>query len=573
MRNHEVAWVFQRIADLLEIKGAPSYKVRAYRRAAHSILALPRPVEDYHAEGRLTEIPGVGKALAGKIDEILASGTCRLLKELEEEVPPGLLEMLEVPGVGAKTAALVYRQLGITDLDGLERAARDHRLRTLPGMGGKKESNILHGIALVRRRPDRLPLGVARSLAESIREALVRSGLAERVEIAGSLRRWRETVGDIDLVAASPHPEQLVEVFTALPICEEVIEKGPTRARIRCRPVGQVDLRVVSGDEFPCALLYLTGSKEHNLRLRSLAQRKGLKLNEYGLFRGGERLAIACEADVYEALGLQWIPPELREDAGEIEAALRGELPRLIELDDIKGDLHVHTTWTDGTADILEMAGAAAELGYSYLAICDHSKSLTVAVGLDEKRLLEQKAAVERYRKRSTEPYLLAGVEVDILADGTLDLEESVLAGLDVVCASVHRAFRQSREDMTARLLRALRSPVVRVLGHPTGRLLGTRESCDIDLEAVMEAAAAEGKILEVNASPERLDLNDAGIRMAKAKGCLLAINTDAHGPAGLRDMRYGVGIARRAGVTPDMVINTWPLDRLLAYLRSAANT
>jgi len=572
--NYQVAWLLEEIGDLLEIKGEDPFKVRAYRRAAQVLRGWAEEVAQVAREGRLTEIPGVGKALAGKIEEILATGTCRALERLRQEVPPGLRQMLDIPGVGGRTVGIIWRALGITTVAELEAAAREHRLRTIRGLGAKKEEAILHGIDLLRMRLDRSPLGLAYPVARELAGYLASLPVVDRVEIAGSVRRGKDLVKDVDLVAASAEPARVMDFFLHMPVVDEVVLQGETRAQVRTRFGLTVDLRVVSREEFPCAWQYLTGSAEHNVRLRARARERGLKLNEYGLFASDERrLPVAEEADIYRHLGLQFIPPELREDRGEIEAAEAGALPGLVEESHLQGDLHCHTDWSDGGNTLEEMARAAMARGYRYLAVCDHSRSLTVANGLDAERLARQAAEIEalnrKWEKEGKDFRLLRGIEVDILPDGRLDLDDDVLAGLDIVIASVHSGFRQDRETMTARIERALRNPHVDVLGHPTGRLIGRRAEYAVDVRRIFEVARAEGKALEINASPDRLDLCDELAREAAREwGIPLVISTDAHSTGGLDDMHFGVQVARRAWLGREHILNCADASQLLSFLR-----
>lgn len=569
MTNIEVAWLISEMADLLELQGAEAFKVRAYRRAAQSVENLPVDIAGVAASGRLEEIPGIGRNLSAKIQEILSTGTCSLLERLRAEVPRTLLDFLAIPGVGARTAALVHRELGIKTIDELEAAARAGKLRDLPGMGGKKEQNIITGIEALRARNGRCPLGVALPLAADFARFLERHPAVKQVAVAGSLRRHRDTVADIDLVAASDRPGEVMDAFVSLPMVRDVLARGETKSTIVTRLGLQADLRVVAPDEFWTALHHSTGSKEHHVRLRGRARDRGLKINEYGVFReDGEKIPVAGEEELYRLLDLEYIPPELREDRGEVEAAAEGRLPDLVSLADIRGDLHIHSDWSDGTSAIAELALAARARGYEYIAITDHSRSLAMARGLDEARLKQQQEAIAAVNRELDGIEVLAGIEVDILRNGTLDLPDGVLADLDVVIASVHTGFRQEEAVITERVLGALKNEHVDILAHPTGRLLGRRSAYALDIDQVLEAAAANGTCLEINASPDRLDLDDVNARRAKDLGIRLAINTDAHAVPVLDDMTFGVDVARRAWLERKDVLNALPLADLRRVLR-----
>ena len=570
MKNLEIARSFELIADLLELKGENPFRIRAYRRAAQNLETLAEDVETLAARGRLDEIPGIGPDLAGKIGEHLKTGRLETLESLRREVPAGLADLMGVPGVGPKTARLLHDRLEVTDLGQLETLAHAGKLRGLPGIQAKAEQNLLKGIALLRRGQARMPLGRALPLAEEIARALAPVHGVKRVEPAGSVRRRKETVGDLDILVTSTDPRRVMEAFLRLPQVADVLEQGPTKASVRHREGIQVDLRVVEPGAFGAALLYFTGSKEHNIRIRERAVRKGLKISEYGVFKGpgARRIAGATEEDVYAAVGLPWIPPELREDSGEIEAALTGTLPRLIELGDIRGDLHCHTNATDGRHTVPALVAAARARGYAYVLVSDHSRSTRVAGGLTADEALahvEKIRAVGRTQRAIT---VLAGSECDILPDGSLDYRDEVLAQMDLVVAAVHSRFKQPRAEMTRRICRALENPYVNILAHPTGRLIGAREPYDVDIEAVCAAARRHGKALEINSCPERLDLNDVHARRARELGVLLAISTDTHVLDQLDTMRLGVATARRGWVEPAEVINTWPVGKLRAWAR-----
>ena len=570
MDNREVAGMFETIGDLLEIQGESVFKVLAYRRAAESIRGLGRDLHDVWQDKQLREIPGVGEAIAGKIDELFSTGRMTFYDRLTSEVPLSLTEVLRVGDVGPKKAARFWKELGITTRDELEAAARAGRLRELPGMGARSEARILESIdALKQRQTDRLSIGIALPVAEALIARLREVDGVAAAETAGSLRRWRETVGDIDLLVGARRPEAVMRAFVGFPEVKRVRGQGETKASVELANGMAVQVWVHPPDRFGTALQYATGSQAHNVRLRELALDRGLSLSEHAFKRkdGGEILC-ADEDRVYATLGLPWIPPELREDRGEVQAAQSNRLPRLVSLEDIVGELHAHTDWSDGEATLEEMAEAAAASGLKYLVISDHSKSLGVANGLTAERLREQRKEIDRLQKRlGNRLRLFQGIEVEILADGSLDFPDRVLSGLDVVTASVHSSLRQRRDQVTARMLKAIRSPHVDVIGHPTGRMIGTRDAADLDMESILQAAADAGVALEINSHPERLDLNEAHARRAAELGCLLAINTDAHRPEHLALRRYGVGTARRGWVHPDQVVNTWPVDKLSRWI------
>lgn len=570
MKNLELAWILEEIGDLLDLQGENPFKVRAYRRAARTIELLPEDIEAVWRRGELGKVEGIGKALEEKIDEWLSTGVMTYHAELKAQLPPGLRELTRVPGVGPKLAQRLYRELGIRNLDELEAACREQRLRHLKGLGPRTEENILRGIERLRRQMERFPLGLALPVAQQLVRALAALPVVQRVALAGSLRRGRETVGDVDIVASSPDPEPVMEAFVRTPGVEQVLARGDTKASIVLRTGLQVDLRVVRDDQFAAALHHFTGSKEHNVLLRELAQTKGLKISEYGIVRvdDDEVLAVATEADVFAAVGLPYIPPELREDGSEIAAAREGRLPELITVGDMKGDLHVHSDWSDGLDTIEAMALAARERGYEYIAITDHSPSLSVARGLDPARLEEQLREIDRLNRQLAGIRILSGCEVDILRDGTLDLPDELLARLDVVVASVHSAMGLDEREMTDRIVAAMRNPHVDIIGHPTGRILGRREPYAVDMERIIQVAAETGTCLEINASPDRLDLNDVYARWAHARGVMIVVNTDAHSTEGLDRMGYGVTVARRAWLGKADVLNCLPWPELKARLK-----
>ncbi len=572
MRNLEIARLFNEIADLLEIKEENVFKIRAYRRAAMNVESLTEEIESVAARGALSEIAGIGKDLAAKIQQALETGGIEYLEGLRKEIPRGVVELMAIPGVGPKTAKLLFESLKVDSVERLETVAQEGKLLGLPGIKQKTVENILKGIQVVKKGRERMLLGKALPLASEIIRVLEQLPQVKRISMAGSLRRMRETVKDFDLLIASTKPAKVMEAFTSLPQVAEVLLHGGTKATIRHREGVQVDLRVVEPGCFGAALQYFTGSKAHNIRVRDLASRKSLKVSEYGVFKEttGKRIAGASEEEVYRAVGLPYIPPELREDAGEIEAALDGRLPNLLELDDLRGDLHAHTNWSDGHHTLEALIEAAQKKGYEYIIVSDHSRSATVAGGLSEERLLEQIGKIRALDKKYRKIRILAGSECDILADGRLDFPDRVLAQLDIVLAAVHSRFKQSRAEMTARIVKALGNPYVHILAHPTGRLIGERDPYDVDLEAVFAAARQNGKAVEINAQPSRLDLNDHHARRAKELGVMLSIDTDTHFLDQLDNMALGVATARRAWLGKSDVINTMPLSKLLSWAQKS---
>jgi DNA polymerase (family 10) len=568
MTNREIADIFKRIGDMMDILGENRFKVIAYRRAAENILALGQDIRAYWQAGTLQEIPGIGPAIADKIDELLTTGRLEFYERLQDQVPPGVVSLLEIPDVGPKTAKLLWDELGLQSVAEVEAAARAGHLRTLKGMGARSEAKILAGIEALYRRSDRIPLGTAWPVAADLLEGL-RTHCPELVDatVAGSLRRMRATIGDIDLLAASGASAAVMRAFTGHPRVAEVLLSGETKTSVRLHNGLQVDLRVLEPERWGAALQYFTGSQAHNVRVREIAQRQGLSLSEYGFKRqDGSEILCPAESDVYETLGLSWIPPELREDRGEIQAASSGDLPRLVEWDDILGDLHAHTDWSDGAGTLAEMAEAARAKGYRYLVISDHTQSLGVANGLTPERLRAQRAEIDALNGQWDDFALLQGCELEIKADGSLDFPDEVLAGLDFVVASVHTSLRQDRDQITTRVIKALHHPYVDVIGHPSGRILGQREESAVDLDAIIRAAAATGTALEVNSIPNRLDLDDAHARRALELGVKLAINSDAHHPGGLDSLPYGLATARRGWATAPDVLNTLTLDEIRAW-------
>ena len=570
MKNAEVARLFDLIADLLEIRGDNPFRIRAYRRAVQTLQGLGEDIETVAAEGRLTEIPGIGKDLAVKITEYLQTGQMKDAQALQQDVPSGVAELMNVPGLGPRTAKMLHEQGGVRDIAHLEALASDGRLRGLPGIQARTEANILKGIAQLKKGRERMPLGRALPLAEELARALERLPEVERLGLAGSVRRRRDTVRDIDILVTSSSPASVMDAFAGLPQIAAVLERGGTKLAARHREGLQIDLRVVEPEAFGAALVYFTGSKQHNIRIRERAVRKGLKISEYGVFSDatGGRVAGATEEEVYAQIGLPWFPPELREDAGEIEAALEGRLPRLVERRDIRGDLHDHTDASDGRHSLEALVEAARGRGLEYLVVSDHSRSSIVAGGLTVEELLAQVEKIRALQQACPDIRILAGSECDILPDGSLDYPDEVLARLDIVVAAVHSRFQQPKAEMTRRICAALANPYVNILAHPTGRRIGEREPYEVDLELVFEAARRHEKAIEINASPHRLDLNDVHARRAAGLGVLIAISTDTHLLSDLGNIELGVATARRAWIEAAQVVNTWPVAPLLEWAR-----
>lgn len=568
--NQAIAAIFNEIADLLEVEEANPFRVRAYRNAARMVEGMTEGVDAMLARGAdLTALPGVGVDLAAKMREIVETGTCAMLTRVRTEVPSYVLQLLQLPGLGPKRARALQHELGITSLDELARAAAAHRIRELHGFGPRSEERLLEALNARLARDRRYGLAIAKPCADALTHYLLASGLVDQLVVAGSYRRGRDTVGDLDLLITGRKRAQIVEHFVHYNEVATRISAGPTRASVVLKNGMQVDLRVVRSDAFGAALVYFTGSKPHNIALRKLAQAQGLKINEYGVFRGKARIAGQTEASVYRAVGLPWICPELREDQGEIAAAQSGALPSLVEQSDITGDLHVHTSASDGTASLEAMAAQARLLGYQYLAVTDHSPRIGITHGLTAERLAAQADAIDRFNaEHEGWPVLLKGVEVDILEDGSLDLPDSVLGRLDLVVGAIHSHFSLPADQQTSRILRALDHPHFTILAHPLGRLIGERNACNVDLKRVLTAIAQRGCYVEANAQPSRLDLSDVGCRLAKAEGVLVSIASDAHSPADLTNLPLGVTQARRAWLGQADVLNAHSLDTLLPLLK-----
>jgi len=569
MKNQELSRRFDRIADALELKGETGFRVLAYRKAARALADLGADIETLDAEQKLEEVPGIGSGIAKKIHEYLTTGRMQKYEDAIAGLPAGLFEMLDIQGVGPKTVKQLYEKLGVANPAELKQAIESGRFAELPGMGEKKGTNILQGIRTGQIGHERMYLDEAFELADAVLAHMKRSRYVKRSDYGGSLRRGNETIGDIDILAAGTRPEAIIKHFTSHPRVRQVLGAGDTKASVLFESrtgTRQMDLRVVKGAEYGAALQYFTGSKDHNVALRALAQKQGLKLSEYGLFSGEMRVAGRTEALVYRALGLPYIEPELRENRGEIEAAAEGRLPKLVDIEDIKSDLHIHTSASDGTATFDDIVQACKDRGYTHIAIADHSVSAGYAGGQSEEALLRHCDRVDKFNRRSRGLQVLKSCEVDIKTDGGMDYADSVLARLDLVIGSIHQGFKK---EVTKRICAALSHPLVHLIAHPTGRIIGRREGYDVDLEQVIECAAKHRKVLEINAFYGRLDLNDVWARRAMQAGVKLAVNTDAHALGDLGWMRYGVITARRAWLTKADVVNCLSYPRLLSLLAS----
>jgi DNA polymerase (family 10) len=570
MRNFEIARLFYEMASLLEVQGANAFRVRAYQRGAQALEALSEDVAAVAARGELTKLAGIGKDLASAAEEYLATGAIARLATLRAAYPPGFLALLEIPGLGPRTARALHEELGVDSVATLEALCRTGQIVGHAGIRDKSRQNILKGIERWKAGQARTPLAAARAVARQVVDVLQAHGGVDRIEIAGSLRRMRDTVKDVDILVTSRDPVRVIGTFVAMPSVAAVLGSGDTRASVRHRDGLSIDLRVVPPDAFGAALQYFTGSKDHNVRVREIAQRRGLKISEYGVFEeaSGRSIAGATEEEVYGAIGLPWIPPELRENGGEIEAARAGTLPALVTERDLRGDLHAHTDWSDGRLPLETMIAAAEARGHEYVIVSDHSRASTIARGLSVDALRAQVALIRELQSRFR-IRILAGSECDILADGTLDFPDDVLAELDVCLGAIHSRHKQDRDAMTRRIVRGLANPWVDVLVHPTGRLLSSRDPYDVDLEAVFAAARQHGKALEINGSPERLDLNEVHARRAGDLGIPLAISSDTHTLADLGNLELGVAVARRAWLGPGQILNARPLADLLAWRRA----
>lgn len=569
MLNTDVAEALDQIADILEIQG-DQFRPRAYRRAARSIERSPADLVQLMESNQLTQIPGVGQSIASRIQEFVQTGRIGYLEELRKQIPSGVAELLRIPDVGPKTVKLFYDKLGIASIDDLERAIRDQRLRAVKGIGQKTEENIARGINFLRGGGSRMLLGRALPVALEIQRLLSSTPGVVRVSLAGSLRRMKETVGDVDVLATSSSPPQVTESFISMPMVKHVLAKGDTRSSVLLTNGLQVDLRIVPDDCFGSALQYFTGSKEHNIKLREIAQRRAMKLSEYGLFdESGKRIAGRDEEGIYRSLGMCYVEPELRENTGEIDAAMADALPQIISLSDIRGDFHVHSSWSDGNQDILSIGSGARALGYEYICITDHSHTLKIAKGLEEEEVLKQVEEIRNVNSQlGNRPTVLAGLEVDIRADGSLDTSDQVLEQLDLVIGSIHSRFKSSRTSMTDRMVQALSTGLVSILAHPTGRLLGQREPYPLDEDVLFDAALQHRVWMEINAFPDRLDLGEGLARRAAKMGIKLAIGTDSHDIEQLSCMVFGVGVARRAWLERKDVANCMGKAKILEALK-----
>jgi len=570
MRNIEVAEIFDAIADILEIKNDNVFKIRAYRRAALNVKNLTEDVETLANENRLEEIPGIGKDLAAKIVEVIKTGRVKHYDELKKSVPAVILDLMAVPGIGPKTAKVLYEKLNVKSVADLEKKARAHKISGLPGLKEKTEENILRGIGVIKKRAERMTLKEALDLADKVVASIEKIPAVNRIAPAGSLRRMKETVRDLDVLVTSKNAEKVMDAFMKLPIVKDTLAHGPTKSSILTSDGAQVDVRVVEPDDFGAALVYFTGSQAHNIHLRHIAKSMGLKVNEYGVFveKTGRKITCKEEADVYRALKLPMIPPELREDRGEIEAAVKGKLPKLIELSDIKGDLHVHSKWSDGGNSIEELARYCERSGYEYVAITDHSKTLKVARGLSEKDVLKKVEEIGRVNKEVKGIRILSGVEVDILDDGSLDYDDEILDKFDVVVAAIHSGFKESKEKLTRRTVNAMKTGRAHIIAHPTGRLMGSREAYELDFHKIFKTAKDTKTCLEINSFTERLDLDDINSRAAKEAGVMLAVGTDSHITDQLNSVKLGVSVARRAWLEAGGILNTLKLRDLLKFLK-----
>jgi len=569
MKNKLVADIFRNIAEILEINKENVFRIRAYQRAADTIEGISEDIENFVEQDTLKDIPGIGADLSAKIIEIIKTGRLKFYADLKKSVPEGLLELLNIPGVGPRTAALLNERLKIKSVADLQEAIDRGRLHGIPHIKEKTVENMVKGIALLKRARERMPLASAMQLADEFVSSLQKVKAVKRISPAGSLRRRKETIRDIDILVVSDKPQEVMDAFVALPQAGQVLAKGGTKASVRTQNDIQVDCRVVEEKSFGAALLYFTGSKNFNIRLRMLAQKKGLKINEYGVFdRHGRFLAGRTEEEVFKLFKMQYVEPELREDTGEIDLARKNSLPKLIDVRDIQGDLHCHSNYSDGGNTIEEMARAAQQRGYAYLAITDHSQSLKIASGLTIPDLAKKKKEIDRVNRKLRSFRVLFGTEADIDSEGKIDYPDAVLKDFDFVIAAIHTGFKQSREQLTRRITKACQNKNVHLISHPTGRLWGTRDGYDLDIQRIMQAAKDTNTAFELNSFPQRLDLNDANCRLAKKTGVKVAINTDAHVIEHLDNLALGLAVARRGWLEAEDVLNTLPLEQLLKKIK-----
>ena len=572
--NQEITNLLYEIADFLEMEGV-QFKPYAYRKAALILETLEKDIEEIYKErGReaLEKIPGVGKNIAEKIEEYLKTGKIKYYQDLKKKTPVNIKELTAIEGLGPKTVKILYQELAIKNLAELEQAARSHKIAPLFGLGEKTEKNILQGIAFLKRSKGRFLLGEILPRVKEVYQKLKSLKEIEEISSAGSVRRMKETIGDVDFLVISKKPEKVMDFFVSLPGVIKIWGKGPTKSSVRMKEGFDMDIRVVPKRSYGSALQYFTGSKEHNIAIRRIAMDKGLKLSEYGLFRGKKMIAGETEEEIYEALDMQWIPPEIRENQGEIELALEEKLPKLIDYKDIRGDLHCHSDWDGGANSIEEMVKTAKEMGYEYLGIADHTKFLKIEHGLDEKKLVQQKKEIDKLNWKleigNWKFKILQGCEANILNDGSLDIKDEALKKLDFVIAGVHSNFKMEKEKMTERIIRAMKNPHIDIISHPTGRILQRRDEYQIDFNKILRAAKETGTILEINSFPERLDLNDQNIRQAKEAGVKMVINTDSHHKDQLKFMEFGIAQARRGWAEKQDIINTQPLEKLLKFFK-----
>jgi DNA polymerase (family 10) len=574
MKNKEIAKIFYEIADYLEMEGV-KFKPQAYQKVAITLENLKEDVEKIYEKGgieALKEIPGVGESIAQKIEEYLKTGEIKYYKEFKKKLPINLEELIQVEGMGPKKAKILYEKLGVRTLEDLEKAAKEGKIAPLFGFGEKTEKNILEGIEFLKKSKGRFLLGEILPKVKEIYETLKSQREVEKISTCGSVRRMKETIGDVDILVISKKPEKVMDFFVSLPGIVKVWGKGKTKSSVRLKEGFDIDVRVVPRESFGSALQYFTGSKEHNIVLRKIAIEKGLKLSEYGLFKGKKMIAGEKEEDIYEKLGMDWICPELRENRGEIEAALERKLPKVIDYKDIRGELHIHSKWDGGKNSIEEIAKYAIKMGYEYVGIADHTKFLKIEHGLDEKRIRERNKEIDKINSKlkaqNAKLKILKGCEANIMTDGSIDISDDCLKELDFVIAGVHSRFKMTKEDMTKRIIRAMKNPNVDIISHPTGRLIQKRDEYEIDFERILKVAKETGTILEINSYPERLDLNDINIKKAKEIGVKMVINTDAHHIDQMRYIEYGIAQARRGWAEKKDIINCWPLDKMLKFLK-----